>query len=139
MNSMGFPVKNFTDDFSDGLYLLRIFDVIAKNSVDWARVYDKPKNSFQKIENCEYCKDVAANLKFSVVGIGGIDIHQGNRKLILGKWYSNTVHIKGIVWQAMRYHILSILEGLNSGGKVVTEIDMLNWANEMVSLLSYQS
>ena len=38
----------------------------------------------KKLENCNYCVELAHKLKFSVVGIGGEDIHQGNKTLTLG-------------------------------------------------------
>ena len=51
-------------------------------------------------------------LMLQIVGIGGSDIHQGNKKLILA-----------IVWQMIRYHTLKIL-----GDK--TEEDLIKWVNE---------
>jgi plastin-1 len=61
--------------------------------------------------NVDACKKAG----LSIVGIGGIDLHDGNKKLTLG-----------LVWQLMRSHTLQVL-----GAK--TDSDLLRWANEMVA------
>lgn len=45
----------------------------------------------KKIENCNYAVEIGKKLKFSLVGIGGQDIHDCNETLTLGKKeiYSN--------------------------------------------------
>lgn len=45
----------------------------------------------KKIENCNYAVEIGKKLKFSLVGIGGQDIHDCNETLTLGKEeiYSN--------------------------------------------------
>jgi len=58
-------------------------------------------------------------MKFSLVGIGGTDIVDGNQTLTLA-----------IVWQLMRAHVLSILKGL---GANVNEEQMVEWANSTVA------
>ena len=51
-----------------------------------------PKSKFKKVENCNYGVDICKNdLKFSLVNVGGVDVHDGNTKLILA-----------IVWQLLR-------------------------------------
>ena len=50
---------------------------------------------------------------FKAVGIGGMDIHDGNKKLILA-----------LIWQLMRSHSLQII-----GGK--SEEDMVAWGNSI--------
>lgn len=35
-------------------------------------------------ENCNYAVELGKKVKFSLVGIAGIDIHQGNETLTLG-------------------------------------------------------
>lgn len=50
---------------------------------------NKPKKSkplirFKKGENCNYAVKLGLELGFSLVGIGGGDILDGNKKLILG-------------------------------------------------------
>jgi len=36
-----------------------------------------------KIQNCNYAVEVAKNLKMHIIGIGGVDVQDGNKKLIL--------------------------------------------------------
>ena len=57
----------------------------------------------------------------------GNDIVNGNKKLTLA-----------LIWQLMRYHLVSFLEGLRknsslAGGKPLTDADIVSWANETVA------
>lgn len=99
-------------------------DNISPGIVNWSKVNSKPSNAYQKIENCNYCVELALSLKFSIVGIGGNDFYTGNIKLILA-----------LIWQCMRHQILSILKNIKSRGnnKEVTENDILQWANQKVA------
>jgi plastin-1 len=123
MNSLGVPVRNLSEDLKDGLVLIRVFDAIAPGLVDWTNVNQKPGNlPFKKIENCQYAIKLAQQLKFSIVAIGGKDIFEGNKKLILA-----------IVWQQMRYHVISVISTLSFGNqKEVTEQNMIDWSNAKV-------
>lgn len=58
----------------------------------------------------------------SVVGIGGHDIAEGNMKLTLS-----------ILWQLMRYDAFQLLSSLTQNNKVVTDVDILGWANDKVA------
>jgi len=60
--------------------------------------------------------------KFSLVGIQGADINDGNRTLTLA-----------IVWQLMRHHVISILKSLSADGSKIEEKEMIAWANNLVS------
>jgi plastin-1 len=60
-------------------------------------------------------------LKLSLVNIGGSDIVDRRKKLLLG-----------FTWQLMRYHMLKFLASLSKGGKQVTDKDILEWANKAV-------
>ena len=46
--------------------------------------FKKLGGAMKKLENCNYCVELAQKLKFSVVGIGE-DIYQGNKTLTLGR------------------------------------------------------
>jgi hypothetical protein len=53
--------------------------------VDWSKVNTKkPLNKFKQVENCNYAITLGKSLKFSLVGVAGSDIHDGNKKLTLG-------------------------------------------------------
>ena len=51
----------------------------------------EPKSRFKEVENGNYAVDLCKMLKFSMVNVGGLDIVDGNKKLILA-----------IIWQLMR-------------------------------------
>jgi plastin-1 len=124
INSLGVEpfVTNLFEDLRDGLVLLRVMDKVSPGVVDWTKVNTKePLNRFKKVENCNYAVVLGKQLKFSLVGIGGTDIVDGNKSLTLA-----------IVWQLMRLHVVSIIKSLSQGGKDVTEDDMVKWANSVV-------
>ena len=73
------------------------------------------KNPFKVTVNCNEVINGAKKSWYSIVGIGGADIRDGNKKYILA-----------IVWQLMREHTLQII-----GGK--SEAELLAWGNSMVS------
>jgi len=60
------------------------------------------------------------------VGIGGNDIVDGNQKFI-----------RTLLWQLMRYHATKVLSELSFGGKVVTDEDMLEWANKKIKAYQF--
>lgn len=57
--------------------------------VNWERVNRPPfkqmGGKMKKIENCNYAVELGKTMKFSLVGIGGQDIHDCNETLTLGK------------------------------------------------------
>jgi len=98
INSLGVEpfVQNLFEDLRDGLVLLRVFDKISPGSVDWTKVNQKePLNKFKRVENANYAITVGKSLKFSLVGIAGSDLVDGNKTLTLA-----------LVWQMMRFHIV---------------------------------
>jgi len=125
MNSLGLGshVTNLTAEAMDGLLILETMDKIQPGVVDWKRVDKKPKNVHVKTINCNYAVELgkSAAFKFSLVGIDGTDIVKGNTKLILA-----------IVWQMMRHHVITFLTSMSGSSKMLTETDVLKWANEKV-------
>jgi plastin-1 len=118
MNSLGLTdvyVNNLYEDVKSGVILLKVIDKIKPGCVEWKKVDQTSMNKFKKIANCNEAVDACKKAGLSIVGVGGIDLHDGNKKLTLG-----------IVWQLMRSHTLQVL-----GAK--TEDDLLRWANEMVA------
>ncbi len=45
-----------------------------------------PAGIYKKIENCNYAVELGKELQFSLVGIAGKDIVDGNLKLSLGEY-----------------------------------------------------
>ena len=121
-------------DLQDGLVLLRALDTIQEGIVDWAEEVNgtkkinpnpkrkpRPLNKFKMCENCCYVVELCKKLKLSLVNVCGNDIYDMNQKLVLG-----------LVWQLMRFHIVTILKGLTKGGKEIKDTDLVKWANESV-------
>lgn len=90
MNSMGVkPYVNWLySDLTDGLIILQLFDIIKPHTVEWEKVKTtKPgidMNIIEKIQNCNQAVEIGKNKNFSLEGIGGEDIANGNKKLTLG-------------------------------------------------------
>lgn len=124
MNTLGLGdtyINNLYEDCIDGLTLLKVIDKIEPGTVKWKKVEKKPSNKFKKISNCNYAVVLGKQLKLSLVGIGGIDIVDKNKKLLLG-----------FTWQLMRYHMLKFLASLSQNGKQVTDKDIVTWCNTTV-------
>lgn len=88
INSLGIDpfVNNLFEDLRDGIIILKVMDIVQPGIVDWSKVNTKePLNKFKKVENCNYAVTLGKQMKFSLVGIAGSDIHDGNQTLTLGK------------------------------------------------------
>lgn len=73
----------------------------------------------KKLENCNYAIDIAKKLEFSVVGIGGQDLLDGNKKLMLA-----------ILYQAMRAYTLVILQKCAQSDKPIKDEEIVSWVND---------
>lgn len=49
------------------------------------RKFSKLRKFMEKLENCNYAVELGKELKFSLVGIAGQDISDGNQTLTLGR------------------------------------------------------
>jgi plastin-1 len=126
INSLGIEdlyVNHLFEDLRDGVVFLQVMDRIEPGTVSWAKVNRPPKNKFKRVENTNYVIVLGKSnaFKFSLVGIGGVDIVDGNKKLILS-----------VVWQLMRQHCLKVLSSLTSNGQLATDRQILDWANDRV-------
>ena len=121
LQGLGLEVNNLFEDVKDGLLLCRALEIIQPGCIDWSKVNMQPRMIFHKNANCSYAVEVGGSLKFSTVNIGGSDIAQGEKKLILA-----------LVWQMMRLHIINLLKKFGDGGEV-DERKMIDWANRKVS------
>ncbi|GMM44425.1 fimbrin [Pichia kluyveri] len=120
------PVVSLFEDLKDGTVLLEAYDKVMPGSVDWKHINKKPTNGnemsrFKALENTNYCVAIGKANRFSLVGIEGSDILDGNKMLTLG-----------LVWQLMRRNINNTLSSLSINGKEVSDMDILKWANNMV-------
>ncbi|CAH3045459.1 unnamed protein product [Porites lobata] len=125
MNSIGVNpyVNHLYRDLCSGLVLLQLYDIVQPGVVNWDKVNRPPfkqmGGKMKKLENCNYAVEIGKKVKFSLVGIGGQDIHDCNETLTLA-----------VVWQQMRSYTLALLSRLNKDGKTMEDKDIVDWVNE---------
>lgn len=113
-------------DLADGLVIFQLYDIIKPGSVKWNRVHRKFTNErkkfMEKLENCNYAVELGKQNKFSLVGVGGENINEGNVTLTLA-----------LVWQLMRAYTLSILTKLAESGSPIVEREIVTWVNNKLN------
>ncbi|XP_054610393.1 plastin-3-like isoform X1 [Dunckerocampus dactyliophorus] len=127
MNSLGVNphVNHLYLDLQDALVILQLYEKI-RVYVDWNNKVNRPPypklgTNMKKLENCNYAVELGKGAKFSLVGIGGQDLNDGNSTLTLA-----------LVWQLMRRYTLNVLEGLGEGQKVNDDV-IVKWVNKKLS------
>ncbi|KAF2807878.1 uncharacterized protein BDZ99DRAFT_420496 [Mytilinidion resinicola] len=121
-------VQSFFEDLKSGIVLLQAYDKVIPGSVNWRHVNKPPANGgeimrFKALENTNYAVELGKANSFSLPGMQGADITDGQRTLTLG-----------LVWQLMRRDIVSTLSSLaqRMGKRDISDSDMIRWANDMV-------
>ncbi|GAB7344357.1 hypothetical protein MBLNU457_2219t1 [Dothideomycetes sp. NU457] len=121
-------VVSFFDDLRDGTVLLQAYDKVIPGSVNWRHTNKRPASGgelmrFKAVENTNYAVEIGKQNRFSLVGLQGADITDGQRTLTLG-----------LVWQLMRKDIVNTLGALaqRMGKREISDADMVSWANGMV-------
>lgn len=119
-------VISLFDDLGDGTILLQAYDKVIPGSVNWRHVNKRPASGaelmrFKAVENTNYSIELGKQMRFSLVGVQGADITDGQRTLTLG-----------LVWQLMRRDISETLSALAQrlGKREITDNEMIKWANE---------
>uniref|UniRef100_A0A8K9WRA1 Plastin-3 n=1 Tax=Oncorhynchus mykiss TaxID=8022 RepID=A0A8K9WRA1_ONCMY len=128
MNSLGVNphVNHIYGDLLDALVILQLYERI-KVPVDWDHKVNRPPYpklgaNMKKLENCNYAVDLGkAKAGFSLVGIGGQDLNDGNPTLTLA-----------LVWQLMRRYTLNVLEDLGHGEAANDDL-IINWVNRTLT------
>ncbi|KAL4877926.1 calponin homology domain-containing protein [Aspergillus karnatakaensis] len=120
-------VNSLFDDLRDGTILMQAYDKVIPGSVNWRHVNKPPTSGqemmrFKAVENTNYAIELGKHHGFSLVGVQGADITDGQRTLTLG-----------LVWQLMRRDITNTLSSLASrlGKREMTDSEMIKWANDM--------
>ncbi|KAK6539595.1 Fimbrin, actin-bundling protein [Orbilia ellipsospora] len=120
-------VNSLFDDLGDGTIIMQAYDKVVPGTVNWRFVNKRPADGgemhrLKAVENTNYAVDLGKSQGFSLVGIQGADITDGQKKLTLA-----------LVWQLMRRDILNTLTGLaqKMGKKELSDADMIRWANDM--------
>ncbi|XP_023244648.1 filamin-A-like [Centruroides sculpturatus] len=85
LRSAGTGVVDLARDFSDGLKLIALMEVLRKTELKKIRA---PVNRHQYLENVQTALDAMAADNIKLVNIGNTDIVEGNLKLILGLIWS---------------------------------------------------
>ncbi|KAI9885765.1 MAG: Fimbrin, actin-bundling protein [Watsoniomyces obsoletus] len=121
------PVNSLFDGLRDGNVLLQAYEKVIPGSVNWRHVNKAPAGGgelmrFKAVENTNYAVELGKQNRFSLVGIQGADITDGQRTLTLA-----------IVWQLMRKDISTTLSALAQrlGKREITDAEMIKWANDM--------
>ncbi|KAM6952650.1 plastin-3-like [Lycodopsis pacificus] len=129
MNSLGVSphVHHIYGDLQDAMVILQLYDRI-KVPVDWDSRVNLPPfkgiggGHLKKMENCTYAVDLGKKeAGFSLVGIGGQDLYDGNQTLTLA-----------LVWQLMRRYTLNVLEDLGHG-EVAGDDLIVSWVNKTLA------
>lgn len=121
------PVVSLFEDLKDGTILLQAFEKVLPGSVSQKHINKRPASGnelsrFKALENTNYAVETGKANHFSLVGIEGSDIVDGNKLLTLG-----------LVWQIMRRNIVLTLKSLTANGRELTDSDILKWAKEKVA------
>ncbi|XP_041846134.1 plastin-2-like isoform X2 [Melanotaenia boesemani] len=129
MNSLGVSphVHHIYGDLLDALVILQLYEKI-KVPVDWNNRVNLPPfkgvggGHLKKIENCNYAVELGKKKAgFSLVGIAGQDLYEGNETLTLA-----------LVWQLMRRYTLNVLEDLGHG-EVAGDDLIISWVNKTLT------
>eukprot|EP00121_Abeoforma_whisleri_P000366 Awhi_evm1s326 len=78
---VGLKVENIGDDFSDGIKLMKLIEVISGDTLPRP---EKGKMKLHKIQNINKALDHIASKKVKLVGISSEEIYDCNLKMILG-------------------------------------------------------
>ncbi|TMS39770.1 hypothetical protein L596_006250 [Steinernema carpocapsae] len=134
MNSLGVePFVNWLySDLSNGLIYFQIYDAIRPGIVTWKRVVKQSRKltgMMDHIQNCNYVVELGKRMGFSLVGIQGKDLYDGNRTLTLA-----------LVWQLMRAYTLTVLaQCTDSGDRLATDKEIITWSNEKLKSAGKQT
>lgn len=120
-------VVSLFEDLKDGIILLQAYEKVMPGAVQSNHVNKRPSSGgemsrFKALENTNYAVELGKANGFSLVGIEGSDIVDGNKLLTLG-----------LVWQLMRRNINNTIKSLSSSGRDMSDSQMLKWAQEQVS------
>lgn len=122
-------VHSLFDNLRSGTILLQAYDKVIPGSVNWRHVNKPPPGDgemmrFKAVENTNYAIELGKQMRFSLVGVQGADITDGQRTLTLG-----------LVWQLMRRDISETLSALAQrlGKREITDAEMVTWSNDMAS------
>ena len=86
INSLGIEdvyVNNLIDECKDGVLLCKVINKIDDKAIDWKKVDLVPSNDFKRNINNNTAIEGCKKMGLKMIGIGGVDITKGERKLVL--------------------------------------------------------
>lgn len=108
----GIYINDLFDDLRDGSVLAAVIHKIDDKAVDWKKIDKNPNNDFKKNINNNAVIEACKTWKLKMIGIGGVDLTKGDKKLTLAT-----------VWQIVKQYYLNLV-----GNK--DEKDIVKWVNE---------
>eukprot|EP01083_Nonionella_stella_P072099 194180_1 len=121
--SPSITIVSLLDDLSSGYILLKLLDKSQPGCVSWRNVRKKIRHKFDKVNNCNLVMKICdEELGFSLVGMAGSDIVDGNDKFI------NSLLSQLMRCYATRQLSAALFKNAKSK-KVVTDADILQWVN----------
>ena len=115
-------VRDLFVECCNGVPILAAMDAIKQGVVPWKKVRLEPRNRHHLVENGNHVVAVGGKMDLVLVNIGGVDIADGNKKLILA-----------VMWQLMRQQTIDMLSSLKGDGTAVAEPELIAWANAKVA------
>lgn len=109
-----FMVDRIGDNLIDGIQLLKLFDGIYPEIIEWKKIDQKANNKFKQIQNCNYLINKMKEKAMPIASQGGRDIVDGDQ----GKLFA-------VLWLLMRQEYIK-----ENGMK--TEEEIKNWANQFI-------
>ena len=76
-------INNLYEECRDGLVFLKVINKLDDKIVEWKKVDKNPNNKFKAGINCGIVIDACKKLGLKIPGIGGADILEGNKKLVI--------------------------------------------------------
>ena len=106
---------------------MQAYEKVMPGSVDKKHINYKKNpatelSRFKALENTNYAVELGKQNGFSLVGIEGSDILDGNKLLTLA-----------LVWQLMRRNINNTMNKLSSSGRDMSDAQILKWAQDQVT------
>ena len=85
------------------IFIFQLYDIINPGVVTWPKVHKKfnrMKKFMEKLENCNYVVELGRKQSFSLVGIAGHDICDGNQTLTLALVWQVCIMLNIFVYNA---------------------------------------
>nr|CAD7258421.1 unnamed protein product [Timema shepardi] len=106
-------------NLADGLVIFQLYDIIKPGIVNWNKVhrkFSKLRKFMEKLENCNYAVELGKQLKFSLVGIAGQDLNDGNATLTLAVELNTTSALANYTTEAADARVvIDLLDAIKPG------------------------